>query len=254
MYHILFIHLSINGHLGRVQLFVTPWTVAHQAPPSMGFSSHEYWSGFPFPSPGDLPNPAIEPGSPRGRQMLYHPSYQGSPIFYCVYVPYIIYPFISQWTFKLLPYLGYYKQYCNEYRNTYILWTTFSSGYMPKNLDHMVAIFRFWRHLRTILHSSCSNLHPYPQCRRIPLSPHLLQNLWFADFLMIAILTDVKCFIIIVLICISLNLVMLSIFSYVYWPSVGLLWINVFLGILLIFWFGCLLSFDWVSWAVSIFL
>ena len=43
---------------------VTPWTVAHQAPPSMGFSRQEYWSGLPFPSPGDLPDPRIEPRSP----------------------------------------------------------------------------------------------------------------------------------------------------------------------------------------------
>ena len=50
--------------LSRVQLFVTPWTVAYQAPPSMGFSWPEYWSGLPFPSPGDLPDPGIEPGSP----------------------------------------------------------------------------------------------------------------------------------------------------------------------------------------------
>ena len=50
--------------LGRVQLFATPWTVAHQAPLSMGFSRQEYWSGLPFPSPGDLPNPGIEPWSP----------------------------------------------------------------------------------------------------------------------------------------------------------------------------------------------
>ena len=50
--------------LSRVQLFATPWTVAYQAPQSMGFSRQEYWSGLPFPSPGDLPNPGIEPGSP----------------------------------------------------------------------------------------------------------------------------------------------------------------------------------------------
>ena len=50
--------------LSRVQLFATPWSVAHQAPPSMGFSRQEYWSGLPFPSPGDLPNPGIEPRSP----------------------------------------------------------------------------------------------------------------------------------------------------------------------------------------------
>ena len=43
--------------LSPVRLFVTPWTVAYQAPPSLGFSRQEYWSGLPFPSPGDLPNP-----------------------------------------------------------------------------------------------------------------------------------------------------------------------------------------------------
>ena len=50
--------------LNSIRLFATPWTVAHQAPLSMGFSRQEYWSGLPFPSPGDLPNPGIEPGSP----------------------------------------------------------------------------------------------------------------------------------------------------------------------------------------------
>ena len=50
--------------LSCVWLFATPWTISHQAPPSMGFSRQEYWSGLPFPSPGDLPNPGIEPGSP----------------------------------------------------------------------------------------------------------------------------------------------------------------------------------------------
>ena len=44
--------------------FVTPWTVVHQAPPSMGFSKQERWSGLPFPSPGDLPDPGVEPASP----------------------------------------------------------------------------------------------------------------------------------------------------------------------------------------------
>ena len=50
--------------LSRVRLFATPWTVAYQAPLSMGFSRQEYWSGLPFPFPGDLPDPGIEPGSP----------------------------------------------------------------------------------------------------------------------------------------------------------------------------------------------
>ena len=50
--------------LSCVQLFATLWTVAHQAPPSVGFSRQEYWSGLPFPSPRDLPDLGIEPRSP----------------------------------------------------------------------------------------------------------------------------------------------------------------------------------------------
>ena len=50
--------------LSHVQLFVTPWTVSYQAPLSMGFSRQWYWIGLPFLSPGDLPDPGIEPGSP----------------------------------------------------------------------------------------------------------------------------------------------------------------------------------------------
>ena len=65
--------------LSRVWLFATPWTVAHQAPLSMGFSRQEYWSGLPFPSPGDLPAPGIDAGLWHCRQMLYPLSHQGSP-------------------------------------------------------------------------------------------------------------------------------------------------------------------------------
>ena len=50
--------------LSHVRLFATPWIVDYQAPPAMGFSRQEHWSGLPFPSPGDLPNPGIEPRSP----------------------------------------------------------------------------------------------------------------------------------------------------------------------------------------------
>ena len=52
------------GVLSRVQLFVTPWTVAHQALLSMGFPRQDYWSELPFPSPGELPDPGIKPKSP----------------------------------------------------------------------------------------------------------------------------------------------------------------------------------------------
>ena len=52
--------------------FVTPWTVAHQVPLSIGFSRQEHWSGLPFPSPGDLPDPGIKLVSSVGKQILYH--------------------------------------------------------------------------------------------------------------------------------------------------------------------------------------
>ena len=55
---------AVLSRFSRVWLCATPGTVAHQAPLSMGFSRQEYWSGLPFPPPGDLPNPGIEPGPP----------------------------------------------------------------------------------------------------------------------------------------------------------------------------------------------
>ena len=56
--------LLLLSHFSHVSLFVTPWTVDHQAPLSMGFSRQEYWSGWSFPSPGDLSNPGNESVSP----------------------------------------------------------------------------------------------------------------------------------------------------------------------------------------------
>ena len=65
--------------LSCVGLFASPWTVAYQAPPSMGFSRQEYWSGLPFPSPGDLPNPRIEPWSPSLQADALPPGPPGKP-------------------------------------------------------------------------------------------------------------------------------------------------------------------------------
>ena len=68
--------------LSHVQLFETPWTVAYQAPLSVEFSRQEYWSGLPFPSPGDLPHPGIKPGSPtlQANSLLTEPA--GKPLFW----------------------------------------------------------------------------------------------------------------------------------------------------------------------------
>ena len=57
-------HIVVKVKVSLVQLFVIPWTIACPAPLSMEFSRQQYWSGLPFPSPGDLPNPGIEPRSP----------------------------------------------------------------------------------------------------------------------------------------------------------------------------------------------
>jgi len=72
--------------LSRVQLFATPWTIAHQGPPSMEFSRQEYWSGLPFPSPGCLPNPGIEPRSPTSQADALQSESPGNPICHHTFV------------------------------------------------------------------------------------------------------------------------------------------------------------------------
>ena len=78
-------HLKLKS-LSRVRLFATPWTVAQQAPLSMGFSRQEHWSGLPFPPPGDLPDSGIEHRSPalQADALTFEPP--GKPIFACLYI------------------------------------------------------------------------------------------------------------------------------------------------------------------------
>ena len=75
-----FSYVSVLSH---IQLFAALWTVAHQAPLGMGFSRQECWSGLPFPTPGDLPNPGIEPTSPilAGRFLPLAPPGKADPEF-----------------------------------------------------------------------------------------------------------------------------------------------------------------------------